>query len=128
VRAIADDIDTARLVGVRVGPVFATVAGIAVATAALAGIFIGAIGNFNPLTGESTLIFAFEAVVIGGLGSLWGTLVGGMALGVTQLVVGEIDQAYAMLAVHLFFLLVLAVRPAGLFAPGHPARTAQVLG
>ena len=51
-------------------------------------VFIGAIGNFNPLTGTSTLIFAFEAVVIGGLGSLWGTLVGGMALGVTQVVVG----------------------------------------
>jgi branched-chain amino acid transport system permease protein len=128
VRAIADDIDTARLVGVRVGPVFASVAGIAVATAALAGIFIGAIGNFNPLTGSSTLIFAFEAVVIGGLGSLWGTLAGGMALGVTQVVVGEVNQAYAVLAVHLLFLLVLAVRPAGLFAGGQQARTAQVTG
>jgi len=128
VRAIADDIDTARLVGVRVGPVFATVAGIAVATAALAGVFIGAIGNFNPLTGTTTLIFAFEAVVIGGLGSLWGTLVGGIALGVTQVVVGEINQAYAVLAVHLLFLLVLAVRPAGLFPSGQQARVAQVLG
>ena len=128
VRAIADDIDTARLVGVRVGPLFATVAGIAVATAALAGVFIGAIGNFNPLTGTATLIFAFEAVVIGGLGSLWGTLVGGIALGVTQVVVGEINQAYAVLAVHLLFLLVLAIRPAGLFPSGQQARVAQVLG
>jgi branched-chain amino acid transport system permease protein len=126
VRAIADDIDTARLVGVRVGPVFATVAGIAVATAALAGIFVGAIGNFNPLTGTSTLIFAFEAVVIGGLGSLWGTLAGGIGLGVTQVVVGEVNQAYAVLAMHLLFLLVLAVRPAGLFASGQPASAAQV--
>jgi len=128
VRAIADDIDAARLVGVRVGPLFATVAGIAVATAALAGVFIGAIGNFNPLTGTTMLIFAFEAVVIGGLGSLWGTLVGGIALGVTQVVVGEINQAYAVLAVHLLFLLVLAVRPAGLFPSGQQARVAQVLG
>ena len=128
VRAIADDIDTARLIGVRVNPLFATVAGIAVATAALAGVFIGAIGNFNPLTGTSTLIFAFEAVVIGGLGSLWGTLVGGIALGVTQVVVGEINQAYAVLSVHLLFLLVLAVRPAGLFPSGQQARVAQVLG
>ncbi len=128
VRAITDDADTAWLVGVRVGPVFATVAGIAVATAALAGFFIGAIGNFNPLTGTSTLIFAFEAVVIGGLGSLWGTLAGGIALGVTQVVVGEVNQAYAVLAVHLLFLLVLAVRPAGLFPGGQPARVAQVLG
>jgi branched-chain amino acid transport system permease protein len=128
VRAIADDIDTARLVGVRVGPVFATVAGIAVATAALAGVFVGAIGNFNPLTGTSSLIFAFEAVVIGGIGSLWGTLAGGIALGVTQVVVGEINQAYAVLAVHLLFLFVLAVRPAGLFPSGAPARAAQVIG
>ena len=128
VRAIADDIDTARLVGVRVGPLFATVAGIAVATAALAGVFIGAIGNFNPLTGTTMLIFAFEAVVIGGLGSLWGTLVGGIALGVTQVVVGEINQAYAVLAVHLLLLLVLAIRPAGLFPSGQQARVAQVLG
>lgn len=118
VRATADDPDTARLVGVRVRPLFASVAGIAVATAALAGVFIGTIGTFDPLAGASTLIFAFEAVVIGGIGSLWGTLAGGVALGVTQVVVGQVNQAYAVLAVHLLFLAVLAVRPSGLFA-GH---------
>ena len=58
--------------------------------------------------------------MIGGIGSLWGTLVGGMALGVTQVVVGQVNQAYAVLAVHLLFLAVLAVRPSGLFA-GHQA-------
>jgi branched-chain amino acid transport system permease protein len=116
VRATADDLDTARLVGIRVRPVFATVAGIAVATAALAGVFIGTIGTFDPFQGTNSLIFAFEAVVIGGIGSLWGTLVGGMALGVTQVVVGQVNQAYAVLAVHLLFLAVLAVRPSGLFA------------
>jgi branched-chain amino acid transport system permease protein len=116
VRATADDPDTARLVGVRVRPLFASVAGIAVATAALAGVFIGTIGTFDPLAGASTLIFAFEAVVIGGIGSLWGTLAGGVALGVTQVVVGQVNQAYAVLAVHLLFLAVLAVRPSGLFA------------
>ena len=115
VRATADDLDTARLVGIRVRPVFATVAGTAVATAALAGVFIGTIGTFDPLAGTNTLIFAFEAVVIGGLGSLWGTLIGGMALGVTQVVVGQWNEAYAVLAVHLLFLAVLAVRPGGLF-------------
>jgi branched-chain amino acid transport system permease protein len=114
VRATADDVDTARLVGVRVRRVFATVAGIAVATAALAGVFIGTIGTFDPLAGANTLIFAFEAVVIGGLGSLWGTLAGGMALGVTQVVVGQVNQAYAVLAVHLLFLGFLAIRPNGL--------------
>lgn len=126
VRAIADDEDTARMVGVRVGRVFAGVAGVAVATAALAGVFIGTIGNFNPTSGTDTLIFAFEAVVIGGLGSLWGTLAGGIALGVTQVVVGNINEAYAVLAVHLLFLAVLAVRPGGLFTAG--SRTRVVLG
>ena len=115
VRAIADDLDTARLVGIRVRPLFATVAGIVVATAALAGVFIGTIATFDPLAGTTSLIFAFEAVVIGGLGSLWGTLAGGMALGVTQVVVGQVNQAYAVLAVHLLFLGFLAVRPTGLF-------------
>jgi branched-chain amino acid transport system permease protein len=128
VRAIADDLDTARLVGIRVRPVFAGVAGIAVATAALAGVFIGTIGTFDPFQGTNSLIFAFEAVVIGGIGSLWGTLAGGMALGVTQVVVGQVNQAYAVLAVHLLFLAVLAVRPSGLFAGHRITREAGALG
>ena len=115
VRAISDDPDTARMTGVRTGPIFAGVAGISVATAALAGVFMGTIGNFSPTSGTDTLIFAFEAVVIGGLGSLWGTLAGGIALGVTQVVVGTVNEAYAVLAAHLLFLLVLAIRPRGLF-------------
>jgi branched-chain amino acid transport system permease protein len=131
VRATADDLDTARLVGIRVRPVFATVAGIAIATAALAGVFIGTISTFDPLTGTDTLIFAFEAVVIGGIGSLWGTLIGGVALGITQVVVGEVNQAYAVLAVNLLFLAVLTVRPGGLFTSHQAAgevRGAGVLG
>jgi branched-chain amino acid transport system permease protein len=129
VRATADDLDTARLVGIRVRPLFASVAGIAVATAALAGVFIGTIGTFDPQQGANTLVFAFEAVVIGGIGSLWGTLVGGMALGVTQVVVGQVNEAYAVLAAHLLFLAVLAVRPGGLFAGQHAVREARgVLG
>ncbi|HUC57370.1 MAG TPA: branched-chain amino acid ABC transporter permease [Streptosporangiaceae bacterium] len=122
VRATADDLDTARLVGIKVQPVFASVAGVAVATAALAGVFIGTIGTFDPLAGTNTLIFAFEAVVIGGIGSLWGTLAGGLALGVTQVVVGQINQDYAVLAVHLLFLAVLTVRPGGLFTSSHAIR------
>jgi branched-chain amino acid transport system permease protein len=127
VRATADDLDTARLVGIRVRPVFATVAGIAVATAALAGVFIGTIGTFDPLAGTNTLIFAFEAVVIGGIGSLWGTLAGGMALGITQVVVGVVNQSYAVLAVHLLFLAVLTIRPGGLFT-GHQADWQEARG
>jgi len=122
VRATADDLDTARLVGIRVRPLFAAVAGIAISTAALAGVFIGTIGTFDPFAGTNTLIFAFEAVVIGGIGSLWGTLAGGVALGVTQVVVGEINEAYAVLAVHLLFLAVLTVRPGGLFTRGQTLR------
>ena len=128
VRAISDDLDTARLVGIRVRPVFATVAGLAVAAAALAGVFIGTIATFDPLTGTTSLIFAFEAVVIGGLGSLWGTLVGGICLGVAQVVVGQVNQQYAVLAVHLLFLLVLAIRPSGLFRSGQPSAGAWVQG
>jgi branched-chain amino acid transport system permease protein len=118
VRATADDLDTARLVGVRVRPVFATVAGIAVATAALAGVFLGMVSGFDPYSGSLTLVFAFEAVVIGGLGSLWGTLAGGIALGLTQQLVAAWNVQYAVLGVHLLFLAVLAVRPQGLFASG----------
>ncbi len=128
VRATADDLDTARLVGIRVRPVFASVAGIAVATAALAGVFIGTIGTFDPLAGTNTLIFAFEAVVIGGIGSLWGTLAGGVALGVTQVVVGEVNEAYAVLAVHLLFLAVLTVRPGGLFTSRQAVREIRGAG
>jgi branched-chain amino acid transport system permease protein len=128
VRATSDDLDTARLVGIRVRPVFATVAGIAVATAALAGVFIGTIGTFDPLTGTNVLIFAFEAVVIGGIGSLWGTLAGGVIMGVTQVVVGEANQAYAVLAVNLLFLAVLTVRPGGLFTSRQAAAEIQGQG
>ena len=128
VRATSDDPDTARLVGIRVRPVFATVAGIAIATAALAGVFIGTISTFDPLTGTNIMIFAFEAVVIGGIGSLWGTLVGGVIMGVTQVVVGEVNQAYAVLAVNLVFLAVLTVRPGGLFTSHQAAGEVQGAG
>jgi branched-chain amino acid transport system permease protein len=128
VRATSDDLDTARLVGIKVRPVFATVAGIAIATAALAGVFIGTIGTFDPGTGTNILIFAFEAVVIGGIGSLWGTLVGGVIMGVTQVVVGEANQAYAVLAVNLLFLAVLTVRPGGLFTSRQALREMQGQG
>jgi branched-chain amino acid transport system permease protein len=128
VRATADDLDTARLVGIRVRPLFATVAGIAIATAALAGVFIGTIGTFDPQTGTDVLIFAFEAVVIGGIGSLWGTLIGGVALGITQVVVGVVNQEYAVLAVNLLFLAVLTVRPGGLFTSRQAVREIQGQG
>ncbi|GAA3552488.1 branched-chain amino acid ABC transporter permease [Nonomuraea rosea] len=114
VRATADDVETARLVGIRVRPLFAAVAGLAVATAALAGVFLGLMGTVDPYAGGLTLIFAFEAVVIGGVGSLWGTLVGGIAIGLTQQLAALWSAGFSVLAVHLLFFAVLTLRPRGL--------------
>jgi len=122
VRATSDDQAIARLQGIRVRPLFASVTGIAIAAAALAGTLNAVTTGVYPTLGALTLIFAFEAVIIGGLGSLWGTLLGGMLLGVTQVLVSQVSVPYAILASQLLFLVVLAVRPQGMF--GNP----QVVG
>ena len=122
VRATSDDQAIARLQGIRVRPLFASVTGIAIAAAALAGTLNAVTTGVYPTLGALTLIFAFEAVIIGGLGSLWGTLLGGMLLGITQVVVSQASVPYAILASQLLFLVVLAVRPQGLF--GNP----QIVG
>ena len=114
VRATSDDVAVARLQGIRVRPLFASVTGIAIAAAALAGTHNSVTTGVDPTLGALTLIFAFEAVIIGGLGSLWGTLLGGILLGVTQVVVAQVSVSYAILASQLLFLAVLAVRPTGL--------------
>lgn len=121
VRATSDDLAIARLQGIRVRPLFATVTGIAIAAAALAGTLNAVTTGVYPTLGALTLIFAFEAVIIGGLGSLWGTLLGGILLGVTQVVVSQVSVPYAILASQLLFLVVLAVRPHGLL--GTPQAT-----
>jgi branched-chain amino acid transport system permease protein len=82
---------------------------------AVAGVFLAMRANFDPAIGPARLIFGFESVIIGGLGSLWGTLLGGILLGVAQAVGAELDPGWQTLAGHLVFLLVLAVRPEGLF-------------
>jgi branched-chain amino acid transport system permease protein len=114
-RATSDDPTTARLMGINNRTVYALAMGIAVATVALAGVFNGAQTNFAAADGPLLLIYAFEAVIIGGLGSLWGTLVGGMVLGVAQTVGAQIEPGWTQLIGHLVFLTVLAVRPTGLF-------------
>ena len=81
----------------------------------IAAVFMGTRASFDPASGPDRLIFAFEAVVIGGLGSLWGTLVGGIILGVAQSIGLKVDPGWGILAGHLAFLLVLVVRPNGLF-------------
>jgi branched-chain amino acid transport system permease protein len=115
-RATASDPDTAGLVGIDARAVYAYATAIAIATAALAGAFFGMRSSFDPSSGSTQLIFAFEAVIIGGLGSLWGTLVGGIVLGVAQTVGAQIDPTYSILAGHIVFLLVLAFRQGGIFA------------
>ena len=117
IRAVADDQEAAQLSGIDYRHVFGIAAAIAFGTVALAGIAYGMYSQFSPTTGTDTiLLFAFAAVVIGGLGSLWGTLVGGIVLGVAQQIGAQINQADQVLAGYLVFLLVLAVRPQGLTA------------
>jgi branched-chain amino acid transport system permease protein len=115
-RASSDDRETANLVGGDSRHIYGIATAIAFATVALAGLMFAMRSSFDPSTGPSRLIFAFEAVVIGGLGSLWGTLLGGVVLGVTQSIGAQIDPALTLLAGHLVFLAVLAFRPQGLIA------------
>jgi branched-chain amino acid transport system permease protein len=115
-RATAQDPDTAQLVGINAGGVYARATAIAVATAALAGAFLAVRSTFDPASGPTQLIFAFEAVVIGGFGSLWGTLLGGIVLGVAQNIGAQINPQFAILAGHLVFLAVLASPRGGLLA------------
>jgi branched-chain amino acid transport system permease protein len=114
-RATAQDPDAAELVGIDASAVYARATAIAVAVAAVAGLFLAIRSTFYPFAGPTQLIFAFEAVVIGGLGSLWGTLVGGIVLGVAQTIGAQIDPQYSALAGHLVFLAVLASPRGGFF-------------
>jgi branched-subunit amino acid ABC-type transport system permease component len=117
IRAVADDKEAAQLSGIDYRHVFGIAAAIAFATAALAGIAYGMYSEFAPTTGTDTiLLFAFAAVVIGGLGSLWGTLVGGIVLGVAQQIGGQINSSDYFIAGYLVFLVVLVLRPQGLTA------------
>ncbi|MGH7610734.1 MAG: branched-chain amino acid ABC transporter permease [Candidatus Dormibacteria bacterium] len=115
IRAVADDRDAAQLIGVNFRHVFALAAAIAFGTVALAGLSLTMYSQISPSAGPTYLIYGFEAVVIGGLGSLWGTLAGGVALGIAVTVGLQINPNFGALAPHLLFLGVLAVRPQGLF-------------
>jgi len=115
-RATADDPDAASLVGIDDRHIYAVAMALALGTIAIAGVFLGIRTTFAPSDGPVRLIFAFEAVVIGGLGSLWGTLVGGIVLGVAQALGNQIGPGYQILAGHVVFLIVLVFRPSGLFA------------
>jgi branched-chain amino acid transport system permease protein len=109
IRAAAHDPDTAQLVGVDARSVYAAASAIALATVAVAGGFLAMRATFDPYTGPQQLIFAFEAVIIGGT-SLWGTLIGGIVLGIAQSIGAQVHPQGFLIAGHVVFLLVLLTR------------------
>ena len=115
-RATSDNQRAAQLMGIDNRHLYGLAMAIALGIVAIAGIFLGIRTTFSPTVGPTRLIFAYEAVIIGGLGSIWGTLVGGIVLGVAQVVGFQINPGWGVLAGHLVFLAVLAFRPSGLFA------------
>lgn len=115
-RATSDDPTTAELMGIDSRQIYGLAMGASLALIAVAGILLGMRTTFGPSDGPARLIYAFEAVIIGGLGSLWGTFAGGLLLGVAQSVGAAINPGWFQLAGHILALLVLAFRPTGLFA------------
>ena len=114
-RATSDDLEVAQLMGVDISRIFAVAMGLAFVVITIAALYLGLRANFDPTIGPARLLYAFEAVIIGGLGSFWGTLAGGIVLGLAQTIGARIDPEWQILAGHLAFLVVLAVRPRGLF-------------
>jgi branched-chain amino acid transport system permease protein len=115
-RAASDDGGTAALMGIDNDRLYALAMALSLAVVAIAGIFLGIRTKFTFSSGPDRLLFAFEAVIIGGLGSLWGTLVGGVILGVAQTTGARLSPGWGVLTGHLVFLAVLLLRPSGLFA------------
>ena len=114
-RAVSDDKETAELMGLNAQHVYALATAVAFVLIALAGALQAMRTTVAPSDGPLLLLFAFEAVIIGGMGSFWGTLVGAMLLGVTQQIGFRIDPGWGIWAGHIVFLAVLVVRPQGLF-------------
>jgi branched-chain amino acid transport system permease protein len=110
IRATSEDVDTVGLVGINARRVNAIAASIALASVAVAGLFLGLRATFDPYAGGMQLIFAFEATVIGGVGSLWGTLLGGIVLGIAQSDAALISPQGFFIGGHLTFLAVLFAR------------------
>jgi branched-chain amino acid transport system permease protein len=115
-RAVSDDREIASIVGVRDQHLFGYASAISFAVIAIAGVFMGIKFTFTPTLGPNFLLYAFEAIVIGGMGSFWGTLAGGVILGIAQAIGFALNPGWGILAGHLVFLVVLLVRPTGLFA------------
>ncbi|WP_299961339.1 branched-chain amino acid ABC transporter permease [uncultured Roseobacter sp.] len=114
-RATSDNPEIAQLMGLNRRHIFGLAMALALGVTAIAGIMLGIRTSFDPSIGGGRLIFGFETVIIGGLGNLWGTLAGGVILGVAQTIGAKIDPGWQLLAGHLAFLIILALRPNGLF-------------
>ncbi len=114
-RATSDDLEIAQLMGIDHRRVFAIAMGIALIVVTIAALYLGMRANFDPTIGPARLLYAFEAVIIGGLGSLWGTLIGGIIIGLAQTIGAAINPEWQILAGHIAFLIVLVLRPRGLF-------------
>jgi branched-chain amino acid transport system permease protein len=114
-RAVSDDAGTAELMGIDNRKLYGVALGIAMIFTAIAGVLFAIRTTFDPAAGPVRLILAFEAVIIGGLGSMWGTLIGGIILGISQSVGAALSPSWQILAGHLAFLIILIIRPSGLF-------------
>ena len=114
-RATSDDIEIAQLMGIDHRRIYSIAMGIAMVVATIAALYLGIRANFDPTIGPARLIYAFEAVIIGGLGSLWGTLAGGIIIGLAQTVGAKMNPEWQILAGHVAFLVVVVLRPRGLF-------------
>jgi branched-chain amino acid transport system permease protein len=114
-RATSDDPEIAQLMGIDNRRVFAMAMAVAMVAIGLSALYLGMRANFDPTIGPARLLYAFEAVIIGGLGSFWGTLAGGVIIGIAQTVGAAINPEWQILAGHLAFLAVLVLRPRGLF-------------
>ena len=115
IRATSDDLEIAELMGIDHRRIFSLAMGVAMIVATIAALYLGMRANFDPTIGPARLLYAFEAVIIGGLGSFWGTLAGGVIIGLAQTIGAELNPEWQILAGHLAFLFVLVLRPRGLF-------------
>ncbi len=114
-RATSDDLEIAELMGIDHRRIFSIAMGVAMIVATVAALYLGMRANFDPTIGPARLLYAFEAVIVGGLGSFWGTLAGGVIIGLAQTIGAELNPEWQILAGHLAFLVVLVLRPRGLF-------------
>jgi branched-chain amino acid transport system permease protein len=116
-RATSDDREAAELMGIDNRHIYGLAMAIALALVAVAGLLLAIRTTFDPSQGPARLIFAFEAVIMGGMGSIWGTLLGGIILGLSQTLGSQAFGAgWGLFCGHAVFLLVLAFRPSGFFA------------